>query len=78
MNAPCSGHAKSSDHEIICPALLSLDLLPLGSGKFSEGSFSDSIASAPPPRRNADSTASVSRCLDFRRQTKRSILTSIS
>ena len=78
MNAPCSGQAKSSDHEIISPALCSLDLLPFGNGKFSDGAFKLSIANAPPPNRKEDSTASVSLCLALRRHTKRSILTSMS
>ena len=63
---------------MISPAACSLDLLPFGKGRFFDGSFKLSIASAPPPNFNDDSTASVSLCLALRRQTKRSILTSMS
>ena len=78
INAPCSGHAKSSDQVITSPIWVSFDLLPLASFIPSSGSFRLSMAIVPPPNFRDDCVASVSLWRFLWVHLKRSTLTSIS
>ena len=78
MNAPCSGHANSSDQTIVSPSFVLVDFEPSLNSKLSSGSLMLSIATVPPPILNAASTASVSLWRLSLEQRIRSTLTSIS
>ena len=77
IKAPCSGQAKSSDHDTVSPSLCTGRLFPSSSSGF-EGARKLVTARAPPPKRNAFSTLSVVLCRRSLERMKRSIRTSIS